>query len=105
MVAQCCRPGVSIAAVALANGLNANLLRRWVAERECAGDQERTAVSAPAARAALRSDGFVPVEIAPGGGAPEPIQVELRRGATLVTVSWPMACAAECAAWLRELLR
>jgi transposase-like protein len=34
---ECRRPGVSIAAVALANGLNANLLRKWVAEREAAG--------------------------------------------------------------------
>jgi transposase-like protein len=30
VVASCRQPGVSIAAVALANGLNANLLRRWV---------------------------------------------------------------------------
>jgi hypothetical protein len=28
------QPGVSIAAVALANGLNANLLRRWVVTKE-----------------------------------------------------------------------
>lgn len=31
---QCCRPGVSIAVVARANGLNASLLRRWITERE-----------------------------------------------------------------------
>ena len=30
VVAECSRPGVSIAAVALHHGLNANLLRRWV---------------------------------------------------------------------------
>lgn len=29
-VAACLRPGVSIAAVALSRGLNANLLRRWL---------------------------------------------------------------------------
>lgn len=32
VVAQCRQPGVSIAGVALANGLNANLLRRWVSD-------------------------------------------------------------------------
>ena len=32
VVAQCSLPGVSIAAVALQNALNANLLRRWVNE-------------------------------------------------------------------------
>jgi transposase len=32
IVEQCRRPGVSIAAVALANGLNANVVRRWLVE-------------------------------------------------------------------------
>lgn len=32
VVATCLEPGVSTAAVALANGLNANLLRRWVVD-------------------------------------------------------------------------
>lgn len=30
LIAACSRPGVSIASVALANGINANLLRRWI---------------------------------------------------------------------------
>lgn len=30
VVAACLAPGVSKAAIALANGLNANMLRRWV---------------------------------------------------------------------------
>ena len=29
-VALCMQPGMSMAAVAMANGINANLLRRWV---------------------------------------------------------------------------
>ena len=33
-VASCMRPGMSMAAVALANGVNANLLRRWVRAAE-----------------------------------------------------------------------
>jgi transposase len=33
VLAQCDRPGVSIAAVALANGLNANVVRRWLVEQ------------------------------------------------------------------------
>lgn len=32
VIAACLEPGVSTAAIALANGLNANLARRWVAE-------------------------------------------------------------------------
>lgn len=34
---QCARPGVSIAAVALANGLNANVVRRWLVEQRGKG--------------------------------------------------------------------
>jgi transposase len=33
------------------------------------------------------------------------IRIEMRRGATAVHVAWPLAAAADCAAWLRELLR
>ena len=34
MIEACRRPGVSIAAIALANGLNANMLRKWVIDAE-----------------------------------------------------------------------
>ncbi len=34
VVAKCLEPGASLAAVALANGFNANLVRRWVRRRE-----------------------------------------------------------------------
>jgi transposase len=37
VVAKCLAPGASLAAVALANGFNANLVRRWVRDRR-AGD-------------------------------------------------------------------
>ena len=33
------------------------------------------------------------------------IVIELRRGPTLVKLSWPLAAASECGAWLRDLLR
>jgi hypothetical protein len=33
------------------------------------------------------------------------IEVELRRGSTVVKVSWPLSAAADCGDWLRELLR
>ena len=46
-VAACRQPGVSLASVALSLGLNANLLRRWVAAAERSG----MAVVSPAVRA------------------------------------------------------
>ena len=48
VVKACQAPGVSTASVALANGINANLLRRWVAEWGD-GPQGREAQSEPAA--------------------------------------------------------
>ena len=33
VIAKCIAPGASLAAVALANGFNANLVRKWVRER------------------------------------------------------------------------
>jgi transposase len=40
IVRQCLQPGVSVAGVALAHGINANLVRKWIGKRE-RGDGER----------------------------------------------------------------
>jgi transposase len=40
IVRQCLQPGVSVAATALAHGINANLVRKWIGKRE-RGDGER----------------------------------------------------------------
>jgi transposase len=101
----CGEPGASVAAIALAHGVNANLVHRWLRlsmtvlapaakahERPAEGGGEFVALRLPAP----------PVVAAPP--APD-IRIELRRGATSVTVSWPMAGASDCAAWLREWLR
>ena len=97
-VASCQATGVSVAAVAMANGINANLLRRWVREAEMP-PAKALAKPAPAVPT------FVPVRlpdpVAPAGE----IRIDVRRGATTITVAWPMAAAAECAGWMRELLR
>ena len=100
VIAACNQPGVSTAAVAMANGVNANLVRRWIARSERADQQHEPAAASPGA--------FVAVRVAPAAelapAAPD-IRVELRRGATSISVTWPTAAAAECAAWMRELLR
>ena len=36
VVKRCSEPGVSVAGVALAHGINANLLRRWIVQHRCA---------------------------------------------------------------------
>ena len=109
VIDACRRPGVSIAAVALANGLNANLVRRWMVEAGCAAstkpaaciessEQEMAVVTAP------QVPSFVPVKLEPDARGPD-IHIEINRHGTLVTVSWPASAAGECGAWLREVLR
>jgi len=107
VVAACRQPGVSIASVALANGLNANLLRRWVVTEEKApGARSIRMDSAPPACLEAERQRFIPLQIEKSATTSvQDITIELRRGATVVTVAWPLAAAADCGAWLREFLR
>jgi transposase-like protein len=98
VVAECRQPGVSMAAVALANGLNANLLRSWVGKIHGAIDAGR-AIEPSAKFIAL------PLETEAEPATPADIRIELRRGATTITVTWPTQAAGDCAAWLRDWLR
>lgn len=109
VMAACKQPGVSTSAVALANGLNANLLRRWISESK-ARPPKPTALAVAAKQAQTLSVAtqaqFVPVQLQANGAAPiNNIQIELQRGATLVGVQWPIAGAAQCAAWIQEVLK
>jgi transposase-like protein len=101
----------SVAAVALANGLNANMLRRWVREAELA-DAPPAALRA---QTLLNPAAFVPLAVAefsnrmaaavepvPAPSPPAVVTVEIRRGAGSVSASLPMD--AYSAAWLREVL-
>ena len=75
VVAECAAPGASVASVALEHGLNANLVHRWL---RIAEGRERVG------QAVQRVEQFIAVP---------------------VSVTWPCSAAAECAVWLRELLR
>jgi transposase-like protein len=105
VVAACLQPGVSIAGVALANGLNANLLRRWVKESA----EQKPQVDSPDADADLGAPPpptLVPVavtvpEVEPTGD----IKIEIHRPQAVFEITWPASQAASCAQWLRDLLR
>jgi len=108
VVAACNQLGVSIAAVAMSHGVNANLARRWMLDAERhAGvliPAKRQTAATSIAPAPKVVPSFVPLQITSDAVAPD-IRIELRRGATTVSVTWPISAAAECAAWMRELLR
>ncbi len=92
---ECAEPEASVAGVAMAHGLNANLVHKWRRQAE-----RGNRVLAPVA--ARESGAFIPIALA---SEPGDIRLELRRGPLLVNVTWPVASAAHCAAWMREVLK
>ena len=99
---ECDEPGASVAAVAQSHGLNANLVHKWRRERRPhAAANEATAVDDKVAGA------FVALQLpATPMSQPAPdIRIELRRGATTISIAWPGQAAGQCAEWLREWLR
>ena len=98
-VIQACRqPRASVAAIALRSGLNANVVYRWLREDAGAGSL--------AVMGGRPGAEFIAVQLPPPEAAQSTaIRLEMRRGASTVTVSWPLQGAGECAAWLREWLR
>ena len=104
VMAACKQPGVSTAAVALANGLNANLLRRWISEsaesvKPAQARQSSKALDLP------KQTQFIPLELQTTGATPANIQIELQRADTIIRIQWPVVCATDCAAWMREVLK
>lgn len=95
VLAECEVPGASVAKVALAHGINSNIVHGW-----------RKLARGPAAVPAADAMRFVPVTIAPAPvNCPRDIEVELRRGAVAMKITWPATAAAEFASFTRELLR
>jgi transposase len=123
VLAACREPGASVAAVAQAHGVNANLVRQWQVGRgmkRCglelgsAGDTP-TALSAGAKLDLSPVMQFVPVQLpaaarqpaatqpAQPGNADEGIEIELTRSGAKLVVRWPAAQASACASWLGDL--
>ena len=105
-VGACQQPGISIAAVALARGLNAAMLHRWVkaAERSRNPIAIRTTVPSARIESSESSESFVPVSLPPNP-AEGVIRIEVKRRGGTVSVEWPASAGRECALLLRELMR
>ena len=128
VLAACDEPGASISGVALAHGLNANLVRQWRSGRGVQRVQEKddpqwsmaspdrslsevspvpgarpefVAIAMPAAPKTPVVAASEPTRAASSGEAA--IHVELRRGSLHLSVHWPTTAASDCTAWLREL--
>ena len=96
LVEACCAPGISTAAVALANGINANLLRRWVSELH--DDSALGDVAAPVDPQASRVPEFVRLDReVPAPGKPR-LELQFQRGDVRITA---FGSGAECAVFVR----
>jgi transposase-like protein len=98
VVEACCSPGVSVAGVALAHQLNANLVRGWIAKARRPGLTKMK----PAAPA---SPAFISVPMITTPTSTPEIVMEIERGTARVHIRWPIEAASECSALLRDLLR
>ncbi len=120
VLAACDVPGASISGVALAHGLNTNLVRKWRSGRgvKRVGMTVTPAASSAAPPALATPAEFISIEMPatakaaaraagqPMGASPISealIQIELRRGPLHLNVRWPSAAADDCRAWLSEL--
>jgi transposase len=102
-VGACQQSGVSIAAVALARGLNANLLRRWVVQAERGREPIAIRPTMPSEMIA-NPESFLPVAL-PENPRMSAIRIKIRRRGRIVSIEWPASAARECAVLLREFMR
>lgn len=95
ILAECAVPGTSVAKVALSHGINANIVHGW---RKLA--RQGQPVEAPAPQ-------FVPVTVAAAAPVAElrGVEIEIRRSAVTIRLTWPPGASSDLANWLRELLR
>lgn len=104
ILSECRQPGASVSAVALAHGLNTNVVHKWLAGRGL-----KRMGAAPAARGTAPALQFVPVELpqsesvvaAPAGQTD--IRIELQRGGLHVRLQCVASAGALYAAQLRAL--
>ncbi len=105
VIAACLQPGASVAAVALANQLNANYLRSLI-KKHREQQQGRLPATVKSHSAICPAPTLVPVTIS-SAGAPSSadIQIEICRQQTAFHIMWPSSHAEACAQWLRDVLR
>jgi transposase len=104
IVAACREPGVSTAAIALANGLNTNMVRRWVVESSQRNDCQIAKLPTPLVPD--RADpGFIPIKLALTAPVTQAdIRIELQHARGAIQIHWPIGASSQCAQWLREVL-
>ncbi len=103
VIEKCRHPGVSVAAMALAHQLNANMLRKWVRE-----DEHKRRLATTAALPAQTPEpppSFVPRALPATAPVQGDIHIELQRAGATAKIVWPANAARDCGNWLSDWLR
>lgn len=105
VLAQCDEPGMSVAKVAMAHGINDNVVHRW---RQLARQRQAAAVTTvDAPRKPEPAATFVPLAL-PAPVASElktEVRLDIRRGGVTVGITWPEQALADLAGFVREVLK
>ena len=104
VIDACCEPDASVAGIAMANGVNANQVRRWMRERGIEPPTRRVPMPIIETAPGMAPE-FVQLPLAPAESASCDIRIEIRRGNVAIKVDWPVQASGDCAAWLRDWLR
>lgn len=104
VIEACCEPGASVAGIAMANGVNANQVRRWMRERGIEPPTLRLPTPLIEAVPTMAPE-FVQLPLTPAPPESRDIRIEVRRGNTAIKVEWPVQASGDCATWLRDWLR
>jgi transposase len=103
VVAECAEPGASVAKIAMAHRINANVVHRW--RKLARGGDVKAAPKAGEFIALPLTMAPAPVPPTASASAVPGPRVELRRGAITMSITRPAGAAAELALWTREVLR
>ena len=97
-VVALCQPGVSTSGVALAHGVNANLLRRWIKQFR----NESLPVSA-----ARPVNTMIPISVSPVDSSTgrRNIEIALARNGAKAEIRWPAEEAESLGHWLSRWLK
>ena len=108
VITEALQPHVSIAAVALSHGLNANLLRRWIKDStpSYVGKNQTRLLSVDESSSIQAVPGFLPVNV-PGERASKLegryIEIEVKTGSLSLRLQWPVELSSACSAWLFKI--
>ena len=121
VLGECDTAGAVIKAVAQKHGIPISLVHKWRYKAKCRAKTQTGCkpTETPTTGSRIEIGNFVALPLVCGklpkapAQAPTPtdqssdadIRIELQGGATTARVHWPLNAGAQCAVWLRELLR